>query len=68
MVESLCCAEEWLQTEPCIVSYSDIFYEVPAVKCLIDNQDLLALTYDPNWLSFGLDASLIHFQMLRLFV
>ena len=50
MVESLCCAEEWLQTEPCIVSYSDIFYEVPAVKCLIDNQDLLALTYDPNWL------------------
>ena len=49
MVESLC-YEEWLQTEPCIVSYSDIFYEVSAVKCLIDNQDLLALTYDPNWL------------------
>lgn len=50
MVQSLCCAEEWLQAEPCIVSYSDIFYEVSAVKCLIKNQDALALTYDPNWL------------------
>ena len=50
MVESLCCAGEWLQAEPCIVSYSDIFYELSAVKCLIKNQGALALTYDPNWL------------------
>ena len=50
MVGSLCCAQEWLQAKPCIVSYSDIFYEVSAVKCLIKNQAALALTYDPNWL------------------
>ena len=25
MVSSLACADEWLTTEPCIVSYSDIF-------------------------------------------
>ena len=25
MVSSLACAQEWLETEPCIVSYSDIF-------------------------------------------
>ena len=27
IVTSLICANEWLQKEPCIVSYSDIFYE-----------------------------------------
>ena len=50
MVTSLCCAERWLQAEPCIVSYSDIFYEASAVKSLIEDEGQLALTYDPNWL------------------
>ena len=50
MVSSLCRAQEWLETGPCIVSYSDIFYEVSAVKSLLDNTDELAITYDPNWL------------------
>lgn len=50
MVSSLACAEEWLQTEPCIVSYSDIFYSPTAVRLLIGCLAPLAVTYDPNWL------------------
>lgn len=51
MVSSLVCAQEWLQTEPCIVSYSDIFYEASAVESLMASQARLAVTYDPHWLA-----------------
>ena len=47
MVSSLECAKEWLEKEPCIVSYSDIFYEVTAVISLLKSQSNLAITYDP---------------------
>ena len=50
MVSSLACAQDWLQAEPCIVSYSDIFYSPVAVQSLIACTALLAVTYDPNWL------------------
>lgn len=50
MVSSLACAQEWLQTEPCIVSYSDIFYSPVAVQSLMECRASLAVTYDPNWL------------------
>lgn len=50
MVSSLACAEVWLQAEPCIVSYSDIFYTPAAVQSLMHCQAALAVTYDPNWL------------------
>ncbi len=50
MVSSLACAEAWLRAEPCIVSYSDIFYSASAVQALMDSQAALAVTYDPNWL------------------
>lgn len=50
MVSSLACAESWLQGEPCIVSYSDIFYSPAAVQSLINSAATLAVTYDPNWL------------------
>jgi choline kinase len=50
MVSSLACAHDWLQAEPCIVSYSDIFYSPTAVKSLMDCHASLAVTYDPNWL------------------
>lgn len=50
MVSSLACAQEWLQAEPCIVSYSDIFYEASAVQLLMNCQADLAVTYDPHWL------------------
>ncbi|MBK5417403.1 NTP transferase domain-containing protein [Pseudomonas sp. TH31] len=50
MVSSLACAEAWLQQEPCIVSYSDIFYSPVAVQSLMNSNASLAVTYDPNWL------------------
>ena len=71
MVSSLACAQEWLETEACIVSYSDIFYSPVAVKSLITSDASLAVTYDPNWLElwtkrFGdplLDAETFRFNM-----
>ena len=50
MVSSLAYAEEWLLAEPCIVSYSDIFYEASAVRSLMTCTASLAVTYDPHWL------------------
>ncbi len=51
MVSSLACAEAWLQQEPCIVSYSDIFYSAAAVQSLMTSDASLAVTYDQNWLA-----------------
>lgn len=51
MVASLACADEWLRSGPCIVSYSDIFYDTSAISSLIESTASLAITYDPNWLS-----------------
>lgn len=50
MVSSLACAQEWLKAEPCIVSYSDIFYSEQAVRLLVESPTPIAVTYDPNWL------------------
>lgn len=50
MVASLAYAHEWLSREPCVISYSDIFYEPHAVSLLMDSQAALAITYDPDWL------------------
>lgn len=49
MVSSLACATEWLKTESCLVSYSDIFYDASAVSALMDCAASLAVTYDLNW-------------------
>lgn len=51
MVSSLACAQEWLQREPCIVSYSDIFYDTKAVVSLMKCSAKIAVTYDTNWLT-----------------
>ncbi|MBF0128245.1 MAG: phosphocholine cytidylyltransferase family protein, partial [Magnetococcales bacterium] len=50
MVSSLACAGTWLREGPCIVSYSDIFYEASAVSSLMASSAELAVTYDPGWL------------------
>ena len=50
MVSSLACAAKWLEHEPCVVSYSDIFYDSTAVVSLVNDDSELAVTYDPNWL------------------
>lgn len=49
MVSSLACAQEWLKSVPCVVSYSDIFYDARAVRMLMDANAELAITYDRNW-------------------
>ncbi|ABM79672.1 Hypothetical protein P9303_29421 [Prochlorococcus marinus str. MIT 9303] len=51
MVCSLQCASSWLENYPCIVTYSDIFFEPSAVKLLLSSTSSIAITYDPNWLS-----------------
>ncbi len=51
MVYSLSCASEWLKNYPCIVSYSDIFYEKLAIELLKNDNSDLSLTYDKNWLA-----------------
>jgi L-glutamine-phosphate cytidylyltransferase len=50
MVSSLTYAQEWLLAEPCIMSYSDIFYQASAVELLMTSAASLAITYDPHWL------------------
>ena len=51
MVSSLAYADSWLKEEPCVVSYSDIFYAPGAVRSLMQSSSALAVTYDPNWLA-----------------
>jgi L-glutamine-phosphate cytidylyltransferase len=70
MVTSLACAELWLQSEPCIVSYSDIFYSSQAVTSLIICNAFLAVTYDPNWLTLWserFDDPLLDAETFRLY-
>ena len=50
MLSSLAYAGLWLKENPCIVSYSDIFYHSSAVKSLMECDSPIAITYDPNWL------------------
>ena len=50
MVYSLSCAQEWLDTYDCIVSYADIYYEKEVVEDLMVCTHPLAVAYDPNWL------------------
>lgn len=49
MLSSLACAAQWLESGPCIVSYTDIFYEPSAPAALMDCGAELAVTYDVNW-------------------
>jgi|SRR3989344_5117311 len=50
MVHSLLCAQEWLETDDCIVSYSDIFYGSKIINELIKCKENISIAYDPNWL------------------
>lgn len=49
MVMSLACAAQWLETDRCIVSYSDIFYPTAAVRTLVDAPHDLGVAYDRHW-------------------
>ena len=50
MVYTLRLANEWLEQNTCIVSYSDIFYSPHVVKKLIKSEHNITISYDPNWL------------------
>lgn len=49
MLSSLACAEAWLASEPCLVSYTDIFYQPDAIRGLLASSAPLAVSYDPAW-------------------
>jgi choline kinase len=51
MVVSLCAARDWLLREPCIVSYSDIFFPAETVRRLAAAHGDLVISYDPEWLN-----------------
>lgn len=51
MVSSLACAEAWLEAGPCLISYSDIFYEASAISNLVKSTEGIAVTYAVDWLS-----------------
>lgn len=69
MVSSLACARAWLLAQPCIVSYSDLFYDSSAVASLMASDAPLAITYDPNWLALWqkrFDDPLLDAETFRL--
>jgi len=49
MVFSLAQAHEWLASDECVISYSDIFYTKDSIERLKTAKSDLAITYDPNW-------------------
>lgn len=51
MVASLRCAQPWLASAECIVSYSDIFYGAQTVSRLAAASGNLVIAYDPEWRS-----------------
>lgn len=51
MSTSLLSASSWLETNCCLISYSDIIYESIALKSLLESNSDIAISYDVNWLS-----------------
>ncbi len=49
MVGSLICAEQWLQADDCVVSYSDIVYGADSIRRLLAATGDIVITYDPQW-------------------
>jgi L-glutamine-phosphate cytidylyltransferase len=51
MVMSLMASQEWLRSEPCIVSYADIVYHPDHIRQLCQTEGDLVITYDRQWYS-----------------
>lgn len=49
MVASLMCADDWLRSDHCIISYGDIFYGAQIVRDLLACPHALTIGYDPAW-------------------
>ena len=50
MLYSLYQARDWLLSDDCIVTYSDIFYTEDSIIPLLNTKADISITYDPNWL------------------
>lgn len=48
MVHSLRLADDWLSDDPCIVSYSDIFYSPRIVRTVMSTHGDIVVAFDPN--------------------
>jgi choline kinase len=48
---SLATAKEWLLSDTCIISYSDIVYSEKTVERLLNGVGDILITYDPSWLN-----------------
>ncbi|MFJ2713495.1 NTP transferase domain-containing protein [Pseudomonas sp. NPDC087346] len=46
--QSLSAAAEWLDSQPCVVSYGDIFYSPTLVRDLMQKDENIDLGYDPQ--------------------
>jgi len=69
MVMSLISAKEWLETDTCIASYSDIVYSSDVVSNLINHPGDIVIAYDRNWLdlwSMRFDNPLSDAETFRL--
>jgi len=51
MVASLACASDWLSSDVCLVSYSDIAYPASTVQAMAQAQGDIAITYLVHWRS-----------------
>jgi choline kinase len=49
MVVSLLCADTWLRSDSCIVSYADIVYHPRHLQALAAAEGAIAVTYDRSW-------------------
>lgn len=49
MVMSLACAAQWLESDQCVVSYSDIAYHPNHVSDLVATSGDIVITYDLDW-------------------
>lgn len=50
MLMSLCCAGEWLETDECVISYSDIVYTAAAIESIKNCKRDICITYNTKWL------------------
>ena len=51
MIYSLTKADKWLSNYPCIISYSDIFFENTAIRILKNSKNNFVLLNNKNWLN-----------------
>ena len=49
MLSTFLCADEWLSSSECIVSYADIIYLAQAIEKLCSSVNNITILFDQNW-------------------